>query len=289
MFKESVVSLRPDREIRKTIELPGDYNLVPYEDSRCKISLTDVVCVDNNGQCEIENESIIFNSSFNGNVVIGDVDSFIDKDFELILQQMCCGEICTAVIIYRNKNNELVKQISCKIHLKDVMEEQLIGDWGWCRLYETAEHHKDKGVQLVKDKRVVDAFRRFSKALKMIVAIEPIDPETIEEEKVKEIINLRVKVYNNLAYCQLHFNEYEAALDLCNRAIKYDPDSVKALYRRCISYAGLGMFEEAWADIKHALSVDPSDKALQAKAKELSPTIEKINKNYENICKKMFN
>lgn len=53
-------------------------------------------------------------------------------------------------------------------------------------------HHKERGVQLVKEKKVVDAFRRFNKALKMLVAIEPIDPEVIYEEQVKEMIDLRV-------------------------------------------------------------------------------------------------
>ncbi|CAK1547515.1 unnamed protein product [Leptosia nina] len=288
MNQETIVSTRTDREIRKTIITPGDYNIVPYEDSRCRISLSDIVCKNDTGPCDIETECVILSSTFDGNVVIGDMDNFIDKDFELILQQMCCGETCLAKIVYRNNQNELVKEISCGIHLKDVTEEQLISDWSWNRLYEASIHHKEKGVQLVKEKRIFDAFRRFSKSFKMLVAIEPIDPEVIADEQVKEMTELRVKLYNNLAHCQLQFNEYEAALKLCSLALKNDPENIKSLYRRCIAYAGLHMYEEAWADIQHVLQIDPHDKAAKLKANELRPLIKKVNEDYSNVIKKMF-
>ncbi|CAH2044859.1 unnamed protein product, partial [Iphiclides podalirius] len=123
----------------------------------------------------------------------------------------------------------------------------------------------------------------------MLVAIEPIDPEVIGEDSVKEIFDLKVKLFNNLAHCQLQFNEYEAALELCNRALKHDPDNSKALYRRCLSYQGLQLYEEAWNDIQKVLRLDPNDKAAQNKASELRPKIEKINKEYTSVIKKMFN
>ncbi|XP_026760724.1 FK506-binding protein-like [Galleria mellonella] len=288
MNKETIVSTRPDRELKKKIITPGDYTLVPYEDSRCRINLSDVKCTNVNGNCEIEANSRIFSGSFDGNVLIGDSDCFIDQDFELILQQMCCGEVCEAQMVYRDNAGVLVKEISCKIELREVTEEQLISDWSWQRLYEAATHHKECGVQLVREKRITDAFRRFNKSLKMLVAIEPIDPETIDADRVKEMVDLRVKLYNNLAHCQLQYNQYDAALELCNRALKHDPDNLKALYRRCVAYHGLNMYEEAWADIQHALKIDPNDKAAQQKANMIRPKIEKINKEYTNLVKKMF-
>lgn len=192
MNRETMISCRRDREIRKTIIVPGDYTLVPYEDSRCKIRLTDVHCRNADGVCEMEPTSRIFNNPFDGNVIIGDMDSFVDRDVELILQQMCCGEVCVARLTYKNTHGDLMLDINCRIELVDVTEEQLISDWSWARLYESAMHHKERGVQLVRDKRIVDGFRRFSKAFKMLVAIEPVDKNTIDAERIKEIINLRV-------------------------------------------------------------------------------------------------
>lgn len=142
MHKETVINTRPDREIRKKVIKSGDYTLVPYEDSRCKITLSEVKCSNDAGDCDIDPVSRIFSRSFDGNVLIGDSDSFIDKDFELVLQQMCCGETCEATLVYRNAEGTLMKQITCKVELREVTEEQLISDWSWERLYEAAVHHK---------------------------------------------------------------------------------------------------------------------------------------------------
>ncbi|KAJ2944698.1 hypothetical protein O0L34_g4055 [Tuta absoluta] len=288
MHEESVINSRPDREIRKKIMTPGDYTQVPYEDSRCRIVLSDVRCTNEAGECEIDRESLIFSPTFNGNVLIGDCNSFIDKDFELLLQQMCCGETCCASIVYRDNDGKLVKEISCKVELKEVMEEQVISDWGWQRLLEASQHHKEQGVMLVKEKRTVDAFRRFSKSFKMLVAIEPVDPNVIDDATRNEMKDLKVKLYNNLAHCQLQFDEYEAALDLCSRALKLHPENIKALYRRSIAYSGMNLHEEAWKDVQEILRIDPNDKAAQLRAAALKPTVEKIKKEYTNVIKKMF-
>ncbi|KAL4720237.1 hypothetical protein ACJJTC_006692 [Scirpophaga incertulas] len=289
MDKETIVSSRPDREIRKIVVAQGDYTLVPYEDSRCKIVLTNVNCKNDSGKCTIEEESKIFGNNFDGNVLIGDSDFFIDKDFELILQQMCCGEKCEATLVYRNSKGELVKEISCNIHLQEVTEEQLISDWSWQRLFEAATHHKQKGIQLVKEKRFTEAFRRFNKALKMIIAIEPVDPAVIDEATVKEITDSKIKLYNNLAYLQLQYHEYDAVLQLCDRVLKLDQLNVKALYRRSLAYSGLKMYEEAWVDVQNGLKLDPNDKAFQQQANTLKPILEQRNENYTNVIKKMFN
>ncbi|XP_013190947.1 uncharacterized protein LOC106135250 [Amyelois transitella] len=288
MNNETIVSSRPDREIRKTIISPGDYTIVPYEDSRCRITLSEIKCTNDGGNCEIEAESRVFSDSFDGNVLIGDCDCFIDRDFELALQQMCLGEVSEVKMVYRDGEGSLVKEISCKVELREVTEEQLISDWSWQRLQEAAVYHKDCGVKLVGEKRIMDAFRRFNKAFKFVTAIEPIDPELIDEEAVKELVDLKVKLYNNLAHCQLHYKEYDAALELCNKALKYDPDSLKALYRRCTAYIGLRKYEEAWTDIQHVLRLDPNDKAAQNKATQLRPKVEKIQKEYTSVIKKMF-
>ncbi|XP_063387508.1 uncharacterized protein LOC134673448 [Cydia fagiglandana] len=288
MNEPEIVDERPDRVLTKQLVKPGDYNVVPYEDARCKVRLSDVTCTNAAGDCEIEPESRVFNKSFDGIVLIGDSDSFIDKDFELILQRMCRGETCTAKIVYKDAKGELVKEISCKIELLEAMDEMLVADWSWDRLYEAALHHKARGVELVKHKRIADAFRRFNKALKMLVAIEPIDPEKIDEARIKEMVDTKIKLLNNLTHCQLHYEEYQAAFDLCTCTLKYDNDNIKALYRRAVANYGLQKYEEAWMDIQQVLKLDPNDKAAQQKALLIEPKMRTVNKEYKNVIKKMF-
>lgn len=106
--------------------------------------------------------------------------------------------------------------------------------------------------------------------------------------KLINLLILQVKLLNNLAHCQIQYNEFEAALDLCNRALKYDPDNIKTYYRRCVSYQGLNLYEEAWNDIQHVLKLDPSDRAAQQKASLLKPKVDEIKTKYANVMKKMF-
>lgn len=48
-------------------------------------------------------------------------------------------------------------------------------------------------MELFKQGRAVDAFRRFNKALKMLIATEPLDPAVVSEEVVKDMVNLKVR------------------------------------------------------------------------------------------------
>lgn len=195
MSKETIVSSRLDREITKKVITPGDYSLVPYEDARCIIVVSNVECKNDVGDpCPMDPASRIFSESFDGNLLIGDQDSFIDRDVELILQQMCNGEVCEATIKYKYIDGSLARQISCAIELQDTTEEQLVSDWGWERLHEASLHHKERGVELVRQKKMMEAFNRFNKSLKMLVAIEPIDPAVVPEETVKEMIDLKVRL-----------------------------------------------------------------------------------------------
>lgn len=46
---------------------------------------------------------------------------------------------------------------------------------------------------------MLDAFRRFSKSLKLLMAIEPINPDVIDEESVQQMIDM--KVWEILTIC----------------------------------------------------------------------------------------
>lgn len=192
MNEEIIVSTRPDRELRKKTIKTGDFSIVPYEEARCKVILSEVRCYNDSGDQAIEPESRVFHPSFDGFVLIGDYDNFLDRDFELILQQMCNGEVCEAKMTYKDHEGNLAKEISCKIELVETMEEQLISDWSWQRLHEASLYHKEKGVELVKSKKMMEAFKRFSRALKFLIALDPVDPETMAEDMIKQLIELKV-------------------------------------------------------------------------------------------------
>ena len=53
---------------------------------------------------------------------------------------------------------------------------------------------QERGVDLIKQGRTADAFRRFNKALKMLIATEPLDPKVVSEQVVKDMVELKVNI-----------------------------------------------------------------------------------------------
>lgn len=64
---------------------------------------------------------------------------------------------------------------------------------------------QERGVDLIKQGRTADAFRRFSKALKMLIATEPLDPKVVSEQVVKDMVELKVML-NNVVVLMMKMN-----------------------------------------------------------------------------------
>ncbi len=76
--------------------------------------------------------------------------------------------------------------------------------------------------------------------------------------------------WNNLAYALDHGfpNEYTRSLEAATKAIELKPDDVHALDTRASIYMRLNRFDEAKADVKKMLELDPTlDSALKLQAK----------------------
>lgn len=61
-------------------------------------------------------------------------------------------------------------------------------------------------MELVKEKRITDAFRRFSKSLKLLIGIEPINPEIIDEDSLQQMVDMKVWVTYVSATSKLEFD-----------------------------------------------------------------------------------
>lgn len=79
-----------------------------------------------------------------------------------------------------------------------------------------------------------------------------------------ELRKLKLRMYLNIAACNIKTKDYEAAVASCNEALKLDPYNVKALYRRARAVAlpinsGVEEFRAAIADLKQISEViDPA-------------------------------
>ncbi|KAG6413706.1 hypothetical protein SASPL_126420 [Salvia splendens] len=84
-----------------------------------------------------------------------------------------------------------------------------------------------------------------------------------------EANSLRASCYLNNAACKLKLGEYECASRLCTKVLELDSCNVKALFRRSQAYIRTCDLEKAGEDINRALSIDPQNRDVKMKCKEV--------------------
>ncbi|GBP49833.1 hypothetical protein EVAR_83782_1 [Eumeta japonica] len=196
MELEKLVHWRVDREVRKKVIEAGDYNAVPYEDAKCIVIVSEVRCRDESGrECPLGVPTVLLDSQSAQSLLewrVGMAENGLDRDIELVLRQMCRGERCIATLVYRSLQGKQLREVSCELHLKDVKETSLVADWSWQQLVCTAERHKERGVILVKEGRLQNAFILFSKAFKFLIALEPLELAELPADEHPRVLDLKV-------------------------------------------------------------------------------------------------
>jgi len=124
--------------------------------------------------------------------------------------------------------------------------------------YNAAEMLKNEGNGFVKSEKYSDALGKYTKAL-----------ENLTGQTGDEISALQVVLLSNQALCHLGAEDYPAALEASEDAMKIDPKSFKALFRHGQAKAELGCLGEAVADVRRAAELSPGDKAIAAELARL--------------------
>lgn len=126
----------------------------------------------------------------------------------------------------------------------------------------------------------MDAFHRFSKAIKLVLVI------VSEETPGKN--NLYLTLCNNMAACQLHFRNYEYVVDLCKKVLNQTPDNLKSLTRRMDAFVALRDFEKAHTDATKILQLDPSNEYTKKKLDFINKNLAEQHVRYVKMVKQMF-
>ncbi|KNE70110.1 hypothetical protein AMAG_15087 [Allomyces macrogynus ATCC 38327] len=99
-----------------------------------------------------------------------------------------------------------------------------------------------------------------------------------------------IAVYSNLAACHTKTERWNRVIDCCNKALDYDPDHVKSLYRKGLALNREGRVDQANKVLRRALELAPNDaniikelhlckqqekEALERQKKELSGMFER--------------
>lgn len=120
--------------------------------------------------------------------------------------------------------------------------------------------NKDEGTELFKGGNFRPAAARYHKALTHAAKFFDLSKE--DEEEVK---NLKVTLYCNLASCYIKLENWEQVQRNCDDALKLEPRSVKALFRRASYYEQRKDWENALNDYRQCAEINDSEDKLVTK------------------------
>ncbi|XP_035777771.1 AH receptor-interacting protein-like [Anopheles albimanus] len=82
--------------------------------------------------------------------------------------------------------------------------------------------------------------------------------EKPDEPEWVELARLKVPLLLNYSQCRLLERDYYAVIEHCTEVLRYEPDCVKALFRRGKAHAGAWNLDRARADFERCSGLDPT-------------------------------
>ncbi|XP_052861716.1 peptidyl-prolyl cis-trans isomerase FKBP8 [Anopheles cruzii] len=116
-------------------------------------------------------------------------------------------------------------------------------------------------------------------------AAGPIELSTTE---LQDLLEDRMKVYNNLALAQLKISAFEAALKSVDNVLKCQPNNAKALFRKGKIYDAKGDTKGAIALLQKAATIDVDDKLIQSELSKLVLKSKREARNEKDLYQKML-
>jgi tetratricopeptide (TPR) repeat protein len=141
------------------------------------------------------------------------------------------------------------------------------------QVLEEAQSQKELGTVALHEGDVATAQARYEDALRLLAAQGAADrhpaPGTSDQfrllwqECTRRGAQLELACNLNVALCCIKRELWTQAVDAAGQAVRRDPQSAKAWFRRGVARAGAGQNEEARADLIAAAKLAPKDRAIR--------------------------
>lgn len=106
--------------------------------------------------------------------------------------------------------------------------------------------------------------------------------------ELQELLEDRMKVYNNLALAQLKIAAYDAALKSVDHVLQCQPNNAKALFRRGKILDAKGDTKGAISFLQKAATIDEDDKLIQSELSKLVLKSKREARNEKDLYQKML-
>lgn len=106
--------------------------------------------------------------------------------------------------------------------------------------------------------------------------------------ELQELLEDRMKVYNNLALAQLKIAAYDAALKSVDHVLQCQPNNAKALFRKGKILDAKGDTKGAISFLQKAATIDEDDKLIQSELSKLVLKSKREARNEKDLYQKML-
>jgi len=137
------------------------------------------------------------------------------------------------------------------------------------RIIEIAENLRQIGNKLFGVSDYSGAVAKYQKAVRYIDYARDVSEEQAAKLKVA-----KGPCFANSAACYLKLNQYREAINACDRALAFDQDNVKVLYRKGQAQYNVKEYEDSLVTLREAQKLDKDNK-------EIKNFIEKVKKQHE--------
>lgn len=280
-----------DKSIKKKVLKPGVFTKKPTECSTCNVLVENInVSGPSEHALKEKYHTDILDGEREKVLVIGESSAEIDRKIERAIQVMNTFEksLVTVTMLPQSDDKNEAVSITFEITLTKYERHKPIWEWSPEEKYRIALKYKEMGVELYKSSRFVDAFHKFSRACKILITLEPIPDLELDKQLELDINSLRLTLYNNMAKCQLNQKNFGHTVALCTKVLNKDKNNVKALYRRGIAYGSMKDIEKAVADLKVALTLEPTNHTVKEQFHIYNTRLREATQKRNNMVRKMF-
>jgi FK506-binding protein 4/5 len=114
------------------------------------------------------------------------------------------------------------------------------------------------------------------------------DESPLSEEEKKEIGATFLSIHLNMSAVYLKLSEWQKAINASTEAIKLDPNSAKAYFRRSQAYLSVKDVDRSENDCKQALRCAPNDKAIKVHLRSIDKEKQRQNEKQKKTFQGMF-
>lgn len=138
--------------------------------------------------------------------------------------------------------------------------------------------------------KAIQCYRKALDILDETIAFCNEEGNSIEysEEEMREVIEQKLVIYNNLAAAQLMIEAYESALISVNRVLQLNPKNVKALFRKGKILKAKGQIYEAGEILRQAFLLEPENSAVKMELSNCVKLQQTEKQHEKKLYRKMF-